>query len=94
MALIEGLTREALTEEQSAQQSASSKLIGEPLSAETSLAPPIKSRFLYVNVAGKRALQLRRGAKPRVEVIEGRRTAERLAMEEINCGLIPYEVAE
>jgi DNA-directed RNA polymerase subunit K/omega len=64
------------------------------LARETPLAPPIKSRFLFVNVAGKRAMQLRRGAKPRVEVRDGRRYAERLAMEEVRRVLIPYTVAE
>jgi DNA-directed RNA polymerase subunit K/omega len=62
--------------------------------ADITPAPPITSRFLFVNVAGKRAMQLRRGAKPRVEVIEGRRYAERLAMEEVRRGLVPYNVAE
>jgi RNA polymerase Rpb6 len=30
-------------------------------------APPIISRFLFVNVAGQRARQLRRGAAPRLD---------------------------
>jgi hypothetical protein len=30
-------------------------------------APPITSRVLFVNVAAKRAKQLRRGAKPRLD---------------------------
>ena len=54
-------------------------------------APPIKSRFLFINVAAMRAKQLRRGAKPRVEITDGREKAERLAMEEIRRGLIPYQ---
>ena len=55
-------------------------------------APPIDCRLLFINVAAKRAKQLHRGAKPRVDVIDGREKAERLAMEEIRRGLIPYEV--
>jgi hypothetical protein len=30
-------------------------------------APPIESRFLYVDIAAMRAKQLRRGALPRIE---------------------------
>lgn len=62
--------------------------------SDTPVAPPIKSRFLFVNVAGKRATQLRRGAKPRVEPVDGMRKAEHLAMEEVRRGLIPYDVVE
>lgn len=58
------------------------------------MPPPIRSRFLFVNVAGKRATHLRRGAKPRVEVLDGRHYAERLAMEEVRRGLIPYDVVQ
>jgi DNA-directed RNA polymerase omega subunit len=53
------------------------------------LAPPVTSRFLFINVSAMRAKQLRRGAKPRVETTETRQKAERLAMEEIRRGLIP-----
>ena len=54
-------------------------------------APPITSRFLFVDVAAQRAKQLRRGALPRLE-----RSAttphklERVAMEEVRTGLIEY----
>lgn len=33
-------------------------------------APPIESRFLFVDVAALRAKQLRRGAKPRLNTVE------------------------
>ena len=60
-------------------------------------APPIESRFLYVDVAAMRAKQLRRGARPRIEQadLEEHRTkphkAERVAMEEVKRGLVLYE---
>jgi DNA-directed RNA polymerase omega subunit len=57
-------------------------------------APPIHSRFLFINVAAMRAKQLRRGAKPRIEVSIGCEKAEALAMEEIRRGLIPWQVLE
>ena len=62
-------------------------------------APPIDSRFLFVDVAAMRAKQLRRGARLRLNEEDGwdpnRPTvfkAERLAMEEVKRGLVLYEV--
>jgi len=57
-------------------------------------APPIESRFLFVDVAALRAKQLRRGAQPRVGAEEGPlpHKAERLAMEEVRRGRVHYEV--
>ena len=58
-------------------------------------APPIQSRFLFVDVAALRAKQLRRGARPRVDDDEGvplPHKAERVAMEEVRRGLVYYQV--
>jgi DNA-directed RNA polymerase subunit K/omega len=65
-------------------------------------APPIESRFLFVDVAAMRAKQLRRGALPRLDddsdIPEAHRPhpvkAERVAMEEVKRGLVLYEVPE
>ncbi len=59
------------------------------------LAPPIQSRFLFVDVAALRAKQLRRGASVRFEAplgVPALFKAERLAMEEVRRGLVQYEV--
>jgi DNA-directed RNA polymerase omega subunit len=60
-------------------------------------APPIDSRFLYVDVAAMRAKQIRRGARPRLDedgdaprVLPHK--AERIAMEEVRRGLVQYEL--
>ena len=60
-------------------------------------APPIRSRFLFVDVAALRAKQLRRGAVPRLdrpaEPREGPpRKPERVAMDEVRHGLVLYDV--
>jgi DNA-directed RNA polymerase subunit K/omega len=57
-------------------------------------APPIHSRFLFVDVAGLRAKQLRRGARPRLGA-DGPVLfkAERVAMEEVRRGLVHYDVS-
>jgi DNA-directed RNA polymerase subunit K/omega len=59
-------------------------------------APPIQSRFLFVDVAALRAKQLRRGARPRVGTDDGPlpHKAERLAMEEVRRGLVHYDVPQ
>ena len=61
-------------------------------------APPIESRFLYVDIAAMRAKQLRRGALPRLDEDGGMpphraipHKAERVAMEEVRRGLVLYE---
>lgn len=70
--------------------------------AEREPAPPIESRFLYVDVAAQRAKQLRRGALPRLEELAGgadedeplttHRKLERIAMREVERGKIHYDV--
>ena len=61
---------------------------------------PIESRFLFVDVAAMRAKQLRRGALVRLTDQDDKfdpqrphpHKAERIAMEEVRRGLVPFEV--
>jgi DNA-directed RNA polymerase omega subunit len=55
-------------------------------------APPITSRFLFVDVSAQRAKQLRRGALPRLDRQSSHspHKLERIAMEEVRSGLIQY----
>src|SRR5687767_9520859 len=65
-------------------------------------APPIESRFLFVDVAAMRAKQLRRGATPRLDDADEEQAdrihrahpfkSERVAMEEVRRNLVLYEV--
>ncbi len=58
-------------------------------------APPIQSRFLFVDVAALRAKQLRRGARVRFDEAHDAPAMpkpERMAMEEVRRGLVAYEV--
>ena len=64
-------------------------------------APPITSRFLFVDIAAMRAKQLRRGARPRLGQPEESEThrqewhkPERVAMEEVRRGLVLYDVPD
>ena len=62
-------------------------------------APPIESRFLFVDIAAMRAKQLRRGALVRLDddpAADVHRPhphkAERVAMEEVRRGLVLYDI--
>ena len=65
---------------------------------------PISSRFLFVDVSARRAKQLRRGALPRLEALRpdpetGERPEvtsrmEHIAMEEVEQGLVVYELLD
>jgi DNA-directed RNA polymerase subunit K/omega len=63
-------------------------------------APPIESRFLFVDVAAMRAKQLRRGALPRLSDDDADSSrpvphkAERVAMEEVRRRLVLYDVPD
>lgn len=63
-------------------------------------APPIESRFLYVDVSALRAKQLRRGARPRLGQLEEHIPvskavkAERVAMEEVKQNLVLWDLPE
>lgn len=63
-------------------------------------APPIESRFLYVDVAALRAKQLRRGARPRLDQADQPATAvkhvkaERVAMDEVRHNLVQWDLPE
>jgi DNA-directed RNA polymerase omega subunit len=52
-------------------------------------AAPIRSRFLFVDVAAQRAKQLRRGAVPRVDRLDTHKL-ERVAMREVHSGCVEW----
>ncbi len=63
--------------------------------------PPVESRFMFVDIAALRAKQLRRGALARVPSgpeAESESTPapklERIAMQEIEKGLIVYQIPD
>lgn len=65
--------------------------------------PPVESRFMFVDISALRAKQLRRGALPRVtlagpdgdaDVVETSKKLERIAMREVEEGLIVYDIPD
>ncbi len=82
-------------------------ILDDPNAVDDTPAPrqkvaPIESRFLYVDVAAMRAKQLRRGALVRLsegdDLHDAHKPAphkpERIAMEEVRRGLVPWDVPE
>ena len=72
-----------------------------PEPVERDPMPPVESRFMFVDIAALRAKQLRRGALARVpsrSEAEGETgpnpKLERIAMQEIENGLIVYEIPD
>ena len=64
-----------------------------PYVAEPVTAPPVTSRFLFVDIAAQRAKQLRRGARPRLaDGVERSHKLERVAMREVHDHLIDYTI--
>jgi len=58
-------------------------------------ARPIESRFLYVDIAAARAKQLRKGATVRLDASAPRPIKpERQAMQEVNQGLVEWDLPE
>lgn len=63
-------------------------------------APPIESRFLFVDVSALRAKQLRRGARARLpekapdDATPRSAKPERVAMEEVHHGLVEWSLPE
>jgi DNA-directed RNA polymerase subunit K/omega len=53
-------------------------------------AAPIRSRFLFVDVAAQRAKQLRRGARVRIDSIEPGHKLERVAMREVSANYVEW----
>jgi DNA-directed RNA polymerase omega subunit len=63
--------------------------VTEAAEAPRAPAQPIRSRFLFVDVAAQRAKQLRRGAQPRLDVHDTHKL-ERVAMREVSNGCVEW----
>jgi DNA-directed RNA polymerase subunit K/omega len=64
--------------------------VGEAPPPPQPTAPPVRSRFLFVDIAAQRAKQLRRGARPRVDGLESAHKLERVAMREVSSGYVDW----
>lgn len=60
---------------------------------ETS-TPPMDSKYRMIIVAAQRSKQLQRGARPRIEMDTQRHKPTRVALEEVNRGLVPFHIID
>lgn len=56
--------------------------------------PEMDSKYRMIIVAAKRSKQLQRGARPRVELDAQKHKPTRIALEEVQRGMVNYEIIE
>lgn len=56
--------------------------------------PELDSKYRLILVAAQRSKQLQRGARPRVEMDAQRHKPTRIALEEVNRGMINFSILE
>jgi DNA-directed RNA polymerase omega subunit len=56
--------------------------------------PEMDSKYRMIIVAAQRSKQLQRGARPRVEFDTQRHKPTRVALEEVQRGLVPFRILE
>ena len=61
---------------------------------EAQVTPELDSKYRLILVAAQRSKQLQRGARPRVEMDAQRHKPTRIALEEVQRGLINFSILE
>ena len=56
--------------------------------------PPLDSKYRLILVAAQRSKQLQRGARPRVEMDAQRHKPTRIALEEVQRGVVNFSIVE
>ena len=64
-----------------------------PVAAEGTMQP-LDSKYRLIIVAAQRSKQLQRGARPRVEMDIQRHKPTRVALQEVQQGMVPYALTE
>jgi DNA-directed RNA polymerase omega subunit len=62
--------------------------------AQEHTTPEIDSKYRMIIVAAQRSKQLQRGARPRVELDTQRHKPTRVALEEVQRGMVPFRILE
>ena len=57
-------------------------------------SPTLDSKYRLILVAAQRSKQLQRGARPRVEMDSQRHKPTRIALEEVQRGLVNFSILE
>jgi len=56
--------------------------------------PPLDSKYRLILVAAQRSKQLQKGARPRVEMDAQRHKPTRIALEEVQRGVVNFSIIE
>ena len=64
--------------------------ITEELDEATDSAPDIDSKYRLIILAAKRSKQLRRGARPRIDIDQTKHKPTRIALEEVIRGRVQF----
>lgn len=56
--------------------------------------PELDSKYRMIIVAAQRSKQLQKGARPRVELDSQRHKPTRIALEEVQRGLVPFTIID
>lgn len=57
-------------------------------------SPPLDSKYRLILVAAQRSKQLQRGARPRVEMDTQRHKPTRIALEEVQRGVVNFSILD
>jgi len=66
----------------------------EPGQGQEQETPEIDSKYRMIIVAAQRSKQLQKGARPRVELDSQRHKPTRIALDEVQRGLVPFRIIE
>ena len=66
--------------------------IEEEIEART--PPELDSKYRMIIVAAQRSKQLQRGARPRVQMEQGKHKSTRIALEEVRLNKVMFEITE
>lgn len=67
---------------------------GEQVQEQAHESPALDSKYRLILVAAQRSKQLQRGARPRVEMDAQRHKPTRIALEEVQRGMISFSIVE
>ena len=66
----------------------------EELDEQESESPTLDSKYRLILVAAQRSKQLQKGARPRVEMDAQRHKPTRIALEEVQRGVVNFSIVE
>lgn len=61
---------------------------------EAGTPPELDSKYRMIIVAAQRSKQLQRGARPRVQMEQGKHKSTRIALEEVRLNKVMFEITE